>query len=92
MFATSDGKKAGVWNGRTGEFIGAVAAPDGAVGFLNPSTLVLAGADGSVRTWDLRAETWTAKACQMAGRGLTKGEWNIFLPDRAYRDPCQARG
>lgn len=90
-FATSDLKKVAVWNGRTGEFIGAVAVAEAAMGFLNPSTLVIAGADGSVRTWDLRAETWTAKTCQMAGRGLTKDEWNIFLPDRAYRDPCRAR-
>ena len=90
LFATSDLKKVAVWNGRTGEFIGAMAVPEAAVGFLNPSTLVIAGADGSVRTWDLRAETWTAKACQMAGRGLTKNEWNIFLPDRSYRDACQA--
>jgi hypothetical protein len=55
------------------------------------STLVIAGADGSVRTWDLRVETWLAKACQMAGRGLTQEEWRTYLPDRAYRDPCRAR-
>jgi WD40 repeat protein len=91
IFATSDDTKVAVWNGRTGEFIGAMTAPDSAVGFLDPSTLVIAGADGSVRTWDLRVETWLAKACQMAGRGLTQEEWRTYLPDRAYRDPCRAR-
>jgi WD40 repeat protein/DNA-binding SARP family transcriptional activator/energy-coupling factor transporter ATP-binding protein EcfA2 len=91
-FATSDLSKVAVWDGRTGAFIGAVAVKDAAMGFLDPSTLVIAGADGSVRTWDLRTQTWTTKACQIAGRALTQDEWQSFLPDRAYRDACPHKG
>jgi WD40 repeat protein len=62
------------------------------------STLVTLSDDGRLRLWDvatrkligapLPASAWAAKACGIAHRNLTPGEWTEFLGRRRYRDVC----
>jgi hypothetical protein len=50
--------------------------------------LALAGVHG-VDVWDLRLERWREAACELAGRNLTRAEWERYLPtNEPYRETC----
>ncbi|MEO6411694.1 MAG: BTAD domain-containing putative transcriptional regulator [Pedococcus sp.] len=87
----SDGR-VGWWDGRTGAFQGAATVGGegfGAVAFSQDGkTLNIAGDSGSVRSWDLRPGSWIEAACRMAGRPLTKVEWDTYLPQRDFEPIC----
>jgi WD40 repeat protein len=38
--------------------------------------------------WDVRPSTWERQACAIAGRTLTRAEWDDALPGREYRPAC----
>lgn len=69
----SDGRVT-VWDGRTGEPLGALAPaapgvrtypvfrPDG-------HTVMVVSTDGAVHTWDARPSEWVARACRIAASG-----------------------
>jgi WD40 repeat protein len=38
--------------------------------------------------WATDLQTWERFACQVAGRDLTRADWNDVLPDRPYRHVC----
>jgi WD40 repeat protein/class 3 adenylate cyclase len=38
--------------------------------------------------WDVVPKDWQEHACTVAGRNLTRSEWQRFLPDRPYRRVC----
>ena len=38
--------------------------------------------------WDVRPSSWERQACAIAGRTLTRAEWNDALPGRDYRPAC----
>jgi WD40 repeat protein len=38
--------------------------------------------------WDVRPSSWERQACAIAGRTLTRTEWNDVLPGRDYRPAC----
>jgi DNA-binding SARP family transcriptional activator/WD40 repeat protein len=38
--------------------------------------------------WDLDPKSWTAHACEVAGRNLTKAEWSRYLPSYDYHTTC----
>ena len=57
--------------------------------FTPDSNYVLAVfADGSGYRWDVRPSAWKRQACAVAGRRLTRSEWQAALPDRAYAPAC----
>jgi len=58
-----------------------VFAPDGA--YLYAFTNA-----GRQYRWDVRPSSWERRACAIAGRTLTKAEWNDALPGREYRPAC----
>ena len=67
-----------------GRGVGAVApyfTPDGA-------GLIASYDTGHAYRWDLRPESLTRHACQVAGRRLTRAEWEEFLPGRDYEPAC----
>jgi WD40 repeat protein/DNA-binding SARP family transcriptional activator len=67
------------------------ARPKGtaAVAFLSGGRqLAAASASGPVLVWDVDPAAWRAHACAVAGRTLTRQEWDEFLPDRPYRAVC----
>lgn len=90
-FASGRGGTVGLWSVKTGSFVGSVPAADQvAVGFTDDSSkVVIAGFDGSVRTWDISMRSWVDAACAMAGRELTVGEWNAALSERPYEKVCR---
>jgi WD40 repeat protein len=83
-----------LWDLRTQEPIGAplpgvpnrqVApkfTPDGA------HLLVVYGDGGRAYRWDVRASSWAQHACAIAGRPLTRSEWQDALPERDYAPAC----
>jgi WD40 repeat protein len=50
--------------------------------------LVAASASGSVLVWDVEPAAWRTRACTIAGRTLTRQEWEEFLPGRPYQNVC----
>ena len=49
--------------------------------------LITSGVFGILR-WNLRIDELLDLACRLAGRNLTKDEWQQFLPGREYRQTC----
>jgi WD40 repeat protein/DNA-binding SARP family transcriptional activator len=94
VLATVDGE-AILWDVASHKQIGA-ALPiptEGphAVAFMpGGSQLAVAAPSGSVMVWDVNPTSWRARACAVAGRALTRAEWDEFLPGRPYQDVCPA--
>ena len=82
-----------LWDIRTGQ---SVAAPLPGVShrtvvpsFTSDGTHLLAAYEtGDAYLWDIRSESLARQACRVAGRRLTRAEWNEFLPGRAYDPAC----
>src|SRR6266540_89628 len=47
--------------------------------------------DGRALFWDVDPAAWKRHACSVAGRSLTRDEWDQFLPDRDYAAVCERR-
>jgi WD40 repeat protein len=43
---------------------------------------------GQAYRWDVRPSAWAQHACTVAGRTLTRAEWNDALPGRKYAPAC----
>jgi WD40 repeat protein len=43
---------------------------------------------GRAYRWDVRPSSWARQACAVAGRRLTRSEWEDALPDQAYDPAC----
>jgi WD40 repeat protein len=44
---------------------------------------------GRAYRWDVRPSSWERHACDVAGRTLTRAEWNDVLPGRDYAPACK---
>ena len=55
--------------------------PDGAALFAVTNT-------GRGYRWDIRPSSWERHACAVAGRTLTRAEWDDALPGRPYAPAC----
>ena len=61
-----------------------------AVAFIRDGSHLLSiSGDGHGRVWDLRPSEWLRRACAIAGRSLTRAEWQESLPDRPYAPVCR---
>jgi DNA-binding SARP family transcriptional activator/WD40 repeat protein len=58
------------------------ASPDG--------TKLITGTGSGAVLWELDPERWETLACRIAGRNLTRVEWNQYLPGRDYHRTCPA--
>ena len=94
LFASSHNGQVGLWNAHTGTFLGSVpVSGQVALGFTeDDSTLVLAGFNGTIQTWNLRPDAWVRAACNIAGRDLTAQEWSTVLPGRTPEHVCDHLG
>lgn len=55
----------------------------------NGSVLATAGSDGTTILWDMALlDDVVARACGVAGGGLSPLEWQQYLPQLDYRDTC----
>jgi WD40 repeat protein len=51
-------------------------------------SVVVVSDTGDGWVWDVNRSDWLARACQVAGRSLTRQEWRELLPDRSYHATC----
>jgi WD40 repeat protein len=51
--------------------------------------LIAVYGSGTAYLWDMDFDHWKQRACTVAGRPLTRGEWAELLPDRPYRPACR---
>ena len=58
-----------------------IASPDG-------SRLLTGSNSGVAAVWDLDAHRWESTACRIAGRNLTRIEWDQYFRGRPYRATC----
>ena len=43
---------------------------------------------GAAQRWEVTPDAWSRHACRVAGRELTRAEWDEFVPDQDYRPVC----
>jgi len=61
--------------------IGVAFSPDG-------SRLAAGSWDGTVVLYDTDPRSWANRACDIAGRNLTRSEWRQYFGTRSYRRTC----
>jgi hypothetical protein len=81
-----------LWDATTLEPIGTRMTIARSAGWLaganaDGTKLVIETDDGAVLL-DLDPEHWETLACRIAGRNLTRAEWNQYLPGREYHRTC----
>jgi DNA-binding SARP family transcriptional activator/WD40 repeat protein len=64
--------------------------PTGA-GFIDGGRQMAVLHDRAGSAWDLSPATWARHACAVAGRTLTRAEWESALPDQGYAPACAKR-
>jgi WD40 repeat protein len=84
-----------LWDTASGRLIGRPlpAIPNvqtGAAFIGGGSRLVAVSDNGQGFLWDIRPSAWMRRACAVAGRTLTRAEWDDALPDREYRPACES--
>jgi WD40 repeat protein len=85
---------ASLWDVATGTQIG-LELPSGGAGrtaldlSADGKQLLMTSVDGEGAVWDLDPESWKQRACAIAGRTLTRAEWEQFLPGRPYEPACR---
>jgi WD40 repeat protein len=82
-----------LWDIKTEQAIGAPLPGlpgHGVAGLLTPDgEAVIAGYDtGQAYRWDIRPASLVRQASQIAGRTLTREEWDEFLPGHDYKPAC----
>lgn len=64
------------------DFVAAALSPDGRHLFALATNRV-------ALRWDLSVQAWKQQACRVAGRELTRREWDDALPGAPYRTVCR---
>ena len=82
-----------LWDIRSGQALGAPLPGVSSSAVLPAFTpdgghLVATYATGRAYLWDIRPASLAKHACDVAGRRLTRAEWEAFLPGRAYDPAC----
>jgi WD40 repeat protein len=90
--AVSGKPDAWLWDVATGTQVGRLSggsrramldlSPDG-------RRLLMTNGNGQGAVWDIDPESWKRRACALANRTLTRGEWEKFLPGRPYEPACR---
>ncbi len=81
-----------LWDAASGRPVGAPLTS--ASGNILSTAFVRGGSELAVVTerggyvWDVRPESWERRACAVAGRRLTRAEWEAALPGRDYAPAC----
>ncbi len=83
-----------LWDAETLQHLGTVVAPSvgdvvASVGFVGDGhDVVIAAHDGRVYRWRVEADRTLEMGCRMAGRSLTREEWQEYLPEQPFQDVC----
>jgi hypothetical protein len=96
LATTSSDGTARLWDVPSGRPIGAalpgVVDRYVAAAFVERGThLVTLYDNGRGYRWDVRPQSWARRACDVAGRTLTRAEWQTALPERGYAPACAHR-
>jgi DNA-binding SARP family transcriptional activator/WD40 repeat protein len=85
----------GLWDAATLDSLGMVYPPQRGERLPTSARFIgdghdvaIASFDGRVYRWDTGVERLLEFACQMAGRDLTKTEWQQYLPAQPYQSVC----
>jgi hypothetical protein len=54
--------------------------------------LVVLGDQDWVMSYPMRPSAWLRAACAIAGRDLTRAEWDQYLPGREWQPTCTGLG
>jgi WD40 repeat protein len=80
-----------LWDRPSGRAIGPpLEAHDGytrSIAWLDQKHLLTGGNDVLI-SWDMTPSDWVTRACELAGRDLTRAEWARYLPGQPYRRTC----
>jgi len=88
MLSSSSNTKFVLWDVATRQPLW--SADDGSVSAFSPDSKMLATINrGAVTLWDLGLESWKARACAIANRNLTLGEWEQYFEGEPYRKTCE---
>ncbi|ABW10032.1 transcriptional activator domain [Parafrankia sp. EAN1pec] len=89
---TGDQSSVQLWDATTTASVGEPATQAHGAGILarSPDGMsVVAGSDrGIAQVWHVDLPEWMATACRIAGRNLTRVEWERYLPGEPYRASC----
>jgi WD40 repeat protein len=92
LVTLSDDGKLRLWDVATRKLIGAALPASntgGSVHFFPDGKHVLGVfGSGTGMVWGVDPAAWAAKACNIAHRNLTPGEWTEFLGHREYHNVC----
>ena len=81
-----------LWDGQTGDLLQTVGLVDRvplvAEFLYGDEQLLIASYSGDVYRWDTSRYWAISFACRLAGRRLTREEWQEYLGDRPYRPDC----
>ncbi len=90
-FVTASAGRVSLWEATTARLIGSllVEGADGAGFAADTNDVLIASTVPEVSAWDPRPEAAVEAACRLAGRDLTKQEWETYLPNRPYSSVCQ---
>jgi WD40 repeat protein len=96
LATTSDDGTTRLWDVPAGRAIGTslrgLAQHYVAAAFVDGGTHLVALHDnGRGYLWDIQPQSWARRACEVAGRTLTRAEWNDALPERKYAPACAPR-
>jgi WD40 repeat protein/DNA-binding SARP family transcriptional activator len=95
LATTSDDGTTRLWDLASRRPIGSplpgLAQHDAAAAFVDGGTrLITLHDNGRGDLWDIQPRSWAHRACQVAGRTLTRAEWDDALPERTYDPACTA--
>jgi DNA-binding SARP family transcriptional activator/WD40 repeat protein len=95
LVTTSIAGPAQLWDLRSGQPIGGpLPAGSGdivAAAFVEDDRELAVMHERGGYAWDVRPSEWARHACAVAGRALTRAEWDVALPGREYAPACTDR-
>jgi DNA-binding SARP family transcriptional activator/WD40 repeat protein len=94
QFATLVHGRITLFDSRTGAVQSSIplptSSPDAWMNYLPDSSgMLVAAVDGTTWTVDTRPRVWMDRACRIAGRNLTRDEWEQYYPNRPYEVTCR---
>ena len=93
QYAVAEEGRIRLWDGQTGKYQASLPMPDRLETYEityrpDSKSLVIASTDGSTWTADTLIDRWDDRACAVAGRNLSIGEWRQFFPNAPYEATC----
>lgn len=92
LVSTSVDDTVALWDVATGQVIGRLFGHGANVMSVvfgeNGNSLITGDANGQILVWDINISHWLNRACQVANRNITPGEWERFFGETAYHLSC----